>query len=251
MKFNRMVGLLVGVLVLGLFSPHPSTSQEFIIGTDPWPPFTITQDGSFSGIDVDLFKKIEQRLPGVTFKFKEIPWIRALYLMKHGQIDAITGLAKRKEREAYILYTSPAYYSKCSSEFYLKKGNGSQIKTYDDLYRYTIGYVTNSAYFSPFDTDEKLDKHGVTHEKQLLKMLDYRRLDVIIGTNCQVDHHIKINGLQGKFEKAYYKPENAVDLYIGLSKKSSITKLESKLNQVIRTLKEEGEITKIAQKYFN
>ncbi|WDP90520.1 MAG: amino acid ABC transporter substrate-binding protein [Desulfobacter sp.] len=251
MTINRMAGVLVIVLALGLFSPHQSDSREFVIGTDPWPPFTITKNGMFSGIDVDLCREIEKKLPGVSFRFKKIPWVRALHFMEIGKIDAITGLAKRKEREVYILYTAPPYYSKCSSEFYLKKGNGSWIKTYDDLYRYKIGYVVNSAYFSPFDNDEKLNKQGVTHELQLLRMLNSGRLEVIIGTNCQVDHHIKIGGFQGNFEKAAYKPNNTVDLYLGLSKKSDITNLASQLNRVIRELKKEGVIEKIAQKYFN
>jgi len=221
-----------------------------VIGTDPWPPFTIMEKGVPSGIDVDFLKEIEKRLPDVTFRFEEIPWVRALHYMETGRIDAITGLAKRPDREKYITYTSPPYYSDCSSRFYMRKGLGQYIKQYEDLYHFEVGYVVNSAYFDPFDTDEKLNKYSVTHEEQLLKMLGNGRLDVIIGTNCQVDYDIKLSGLLGRFEQAEYRPGNNVHLYLGLSKKSAITEILPQLNQVIQQLKDEGVIDKIAEKYF-
>ncbi len=226
-------------------------AEEFIIGTDPWPPFTIVDSGTFSGIDIDIAKEIEKRLPDVTFTFREIPWIRALHYMETGEIDIITGLAKREDREKYILYTSPPYYSKCSTRFYVKKGSSITIRKYDDLYRFKVGYVANSAYFNKFDTDEKLKKHSVTHEKQLLDMLISDRFDVIIGTNCQVDYHISLQGLQGEIEEVEYGPNNSVDLYFGLSKKSRITELLPELNKIIHELKEKGIIQQIADKYFN
>lgn len=239
--------------ILALFlvvAPNRSLAAEYVIGTDPWPPFTIMEKGVPSGIDVDFLKEIEKRLPDVTFRFEEIPWVRALHYMETGKIDAITGLAKRPDREKYITYTSPPYYSDCSSRFYMRKGLGQYIKQYEDLYDFEVGYVVNSAYFDPFDTDEKLNKYSVTHEEQLLKMLGNGRLDVIIGTNCQVDYDIKLSGLLGRFEQAEYRPGNNVHLYLGLSKKSAITEILPQLNQVIQQLKDEGVIDKIAEKYF-
>ncbi|WDP92200.1 MAG: amino acid ABC transporter substrate-binding protein [Desulfobacter sp.] len=238
------------LLLLNLSGFATCLADEFVIGTDGWPPFRIIQNGEFSGIDVDLCKEIEKRLP-IKFKFKKVPWIRALRLMKEGEIDIITGVAKREEREVYILYTDPPYYSGCSSVFYAQKGKGHLVRTYDDLYNFKIGYVVDSAYFLPFDTDERLDKHKVTRELQLLKMLDSGRLDLIIGTDCQVDYHIKTAGIQNKFEKAIYRPSNAVDLYIGLSKRSPATRIKPDLDRVIRQIKEEGVIQRILFKYFH
>lgn len=236
--------------VITLLASSKAAAEEYVIGTDPWPPFTISKNGELSGIDVDLIREIEKRLPNVTFRFKEIPWSRALHYMANGSIDAITGLAKREERERYILYTDPPYYSDCSSRFYMRAGFGKYIKQYEDLYQYEVGHVANSAYFALFDKDKALNKYSVTHEEQLLKMLKNRRLDVIIGTSCQVDYHIKLKGLSGRFEQAEYKPGNNVDLYLGLSRKSPITRIQPQLNQVIEQLKREGVIQKIADKYF-
>ncbi len=246
---NRFA-MTVLVSAMCFFYANQSLAEEFIIGTDPWPPFTIMQEGHFSGIDIDIIKELEKRLPNVTFKFKEIPWSRALHYMELGKIDAITSLAKRAAREKYILYTSPPYYSNCSSRFYLKQGNGLSIQQYTDLYRFKVGHVVNSAYFPRFDTDDKLNKYSVTHESQLLKMLENDRLDVMVGTNCQVDYHIKLSGLSGTLEQAEYKPGNNVDLYLGLSKRSAITKLEPQLNRIFQELKDEGVIQRIADKYL-
>lgn len=249
-RARQSLFLLIPVFLYLLVFAIPVQAKEYVIGTDPWPPFTIVNQGKVSGIDYDIVKEIERRMPGVRFRFQEIPWVRALRYMKSGEIDAITGLAKREEREKYILYTSPPYYSDCSSTFYMAKGQGHRIQQYDDLYRFKVGHVLNSAYFSPFDNDDKLQKYAVTHEAQLLKMIDNNRLDVIIGTNCQVDYHLKLKGLQDSFEQAAYKPGNNVDLYLGLSRKSSIVEILPELNEVLQQLHDEGVIRRITDRYF-
>ncbi len=233
-----------------LVSSSGVMADEFVIGTDPWPPFTILEESTFTGIDIEVAEEIEKRLTGIKFKFKNIPWSRALLYMEQGKIDAITGLAKREDREKYILYTSPPYYSKCSSQFYVKRGSGVTIIEYEDLYRYRVGFVSNSAYFTQFDNDDKINKISVTNERQLLVMLQYGHIDVLIGTNCQVDYHIVMDNLRGEFEEVEYKPGNNVDLYFGLSKKSDVTELQPLLNNIIQQLHDEGVIQRIADKYF-
>jgi polar amino acid transport system substrate-binding protein len=169
--------------------------------------------------------------------------------MKLGKVDLMSGLAKRDERALYMDYIEPPYY-KCSTVFYVRKGNSSLIKSYDDLKKYLIGYVDNSAYFEPFDSDKNLIKRSVTTESQLIKMLSVGRVKIIIGTDCQVDYDIKKLGLQDKIEKAEYAPGNDVDLYLGISKKSSYSNNINKISQTLREIIEEGKIKEFAKKYY-
>lgn len=244
-KFPSLL-LLIASLFISVFSEE----QTYVIGTDPWPPFTIVNDTVLTGIDVDVAREIEKRIPSISFRFRKIPWTRALLYMKEGKIDAITGLAKRPDREEYILYTEPPYYTNCSSRFYVRKNSGITIKTYDDLYNYTVGFVANSAYFTQFDNDTLLSKFSVTNEEQLLLMLKLGRIDVIIGTNSQVEYELSLRGFTDEIEAVEYQPNNAVHLYFGLSKKSPVTSQQQEINRVIQELVNEGVIDSIADRYF-
>jgi len=215
---------------------------------DSWAPFRILEKDKTYGIDFDLLNEIEKQ-SNFQFKYKKYPWSRGLASMKNGKVDLMSGLAKRVERETYIQYTSKPYYT-CSTVFYVHKGNKDKINTYDDLKEHLIGYVDNSAYFSPFDTDKTLKKRSVTNEEQLIKMLAIKRIKVMIGTDCQVDYDIKRLGFIGMFEKTNYRPNNKVDLYIGISKKSPLINEFEKIDNIIKDIVNEGKVKEFAKKYY-
>ena len=244
----KIVYLFLTWLLLSspLFAYKPA---EIIVGTDSWPPFRIHSDKSLDGLDFDLWEEIERRL-NIKIIFRKYPWSRILHNLKSGELDAMSGLAKRKERELYMTYTTPSYFT-CSTVFYMKKGEGHLVQKYEDLYKYPIAYVANSAYFNKFDNDSALNKHAIPSEIQLIKMLGKGRVKVIIGTDCQADYQIAKLGFSNEFEKAMFKPDNNVDLYIAISKKSHFIKELNRVNETIKQIVEEGRIKEISHKYFN
>ncbi|ACS80853.1 substrate-binding periplasmic protein [Maridesulfovibrio salexigens] len=220
------------------------------VATDYWPPFRIKQQNDkLSGIDIDMMALIGKRM-GVDFSITRIPWPRCLLYMKSGKKDFMTGIAKTSEREKYIVYSDTPYYS-CRPAFYSLKNSGFIINEYEDLKKVDVGYTRNSAYFPRFDTDSSLKKIDKDSEKQLLDMLTAGRLDVIIGTDCQVDYELNLRNQQGIIVKQPYIPDYSIDLYIGASKKSRWNFRMRELNKVLRELKEEGAIKDIADKYLN
>jgi polar amino acid transport system substrate-binding protein len=246
-NFNFFISLFLCIFIL-FPNTIKSESLEIDVTADEWPPFRIIEGDKYSGIDFDLLEEVSKRM-NLKLVVKQYPWSRGLINMRLGNVDIMSGLAKTKQRALFLDYTTPSYY-KCSTVFYVKKGNANLIQTYDDLKKYNIGFVTGSAYFSPFDTDASLKKYSVTTEEQLIKMLLYDRFKVIIGTDCQADYDIARLGLSHKFEKANYRPGNNVDLYIGISKKSHLSKELEKINKIIQDIINEGKIQEYAKKYY-
>ncbi|MNP45319.1 hypothetical protein D3C76_1392310 [compost metagenome] len=74
--------------------------------------------------------------------------------------------------------------------FYSRPELAQGVTGYPQLSRYDIGFVRGSAYFEPFDSDAALRKVGVASEGQLLDMLRHKRLQMVIGTDCQVDYEL-------------------------------------------------------------
>ncbi len=229
-------------------SLYAKENNELIVGADSWAPFRIMEKNSYSGIDFDFINEIEKRYDK-KMKVVRTPWARSLINMRNGDTDIMTGVAKREERAKFLHYIEPPYYT-CSTVFYVKKGNAHKIKKYEDLKNFLIGQVDNSAYFSPFDTDKNLFKRSVKSEIQLLRMLVANRLEVIIGTDCQVDFDIANMGFQNKIEKALYKPNNNVNLYLTVSKKSKHAKEVDKLSNIVRDIVQEGKVKEFANKYY-
>lgn len=237
------------IFIMFLFSTLTFSQEEFTIAIDEWPPFRIIENEIIMGLDIDVWNEIAKRT-GIKIKFERYPWARALKKMEDGEVDAMGGLAKTEERANFIQYTSIPYF-KCTTVFYLQKGKASIVSKYPDLYSLSsIGYVLGSFYYEPFNSDTKLKKIGVSTEEQLLKLLESKRLDVIIGTECQVDYQLKKIGLNNKFDKAIYRPENSVDLYIGISKKSKLINKINEINKTINNMVKEGIISEFLPRYY-
>lgn len=236
--------LLILIITLNLYADN-----EIIVAVDEWVPFRMLSGKRYSGIDFDLWKKIEKEL-NITVKFERYPWGRALDKLAKGEVDAMSGLAYTDERAKLYYYSDSPYYT-CTTTFYTQKGLGKKINTYDDLYTLkSLGFVIGSAYFDKFDTDNKLNKVEVATELQLLKLLKSKRVEAIIGTSCQVDYQLKTLGFDSSFDKSNYKPNNDVNLYITFSKKSSKLNLFYKINEFLNKMNKEKFNDEIKLKYF-
>lgn len=222
--------------------------HKVLMPVDDWPPYRTISNGTMNGLDFDLMKEVASRL-GFRTDYQPMPWNRSLAQMKQGRVDAMTGLARRPERELYIYYIEPPY-SACSTVFYTPKGQGDSIRTYEDLNGKRLGVVLGSAYFPRFDEDNSLNKMGVVGEEQLIRMGLAGRLDAFVGTDCQVDYEIMHHGLGDKLEKAAYRPGNKVDLYLGVSRYSIFFEHVNELERIMRQMKRDGTLKRINDAYF-
>lgn len=236
-----------GILLLLWLAMPVCATPTLTVATDQWPPFRMLQpDGGFRGLDMDILQRLEKR-SGIHFEVKRMPWGRALKQMQTGQVDLMIGLAYTAERASFIDYLQPAYYQ-CWPAFYGKLGSVARIQQYRDLQGVKVGYVLNSAYFEPFNSDNRLDKHGVPTEEQLLRMVARGHLPLMIGTDCQVDYALSQESVM-RVSKAGYRPATPVTLYLGMSKRSPHQGLRDPLQIALQNLVASGEIAGLAQRY--
>lgn len=236
------------LLILLLLAPLCRADEvaPLRVMTDLWPPFRmLKEDGQLQGLDIDLLNELSRRT-GMHFDVQRAPWARGLAALEQGTADMMTGLAKTPERERYIRYLDAPYYA-CSPRFYASPALALRLNDYASLRGLRIGYVLESVYFQPFDSDKALDKVGVSNEQQLLEMLARGRIDALVGTDCQVDYSLLEPKLAGRIVKAAYQPEARTELYIGFSRK----RLERmpELAAALDTLQREGWIANAALRY--
>lgn len=223
-------------------------SESYIMATDVWQPFRIEKENKLHGIDIDMLKLIEDKT-NLDLVVAQKPWVRCLEDMKSGKVDLMLGLAFNNERAKYIKYLDIPYYS-VTPGFYIKNRD-VKIDTYQDLGKYRIGYVSGSSYFPIFDQDNELNKIPVAKETQLIEMLLRSSIDVLIGTNVQIQYELKEKGLSKIIVKVEYSPDYKIDLYLGISKKSELLKEEIILKDALSEIIEKGELDNIITNYTN
>lgn len=242
---------LLLALLLGL--PLVAAAEEFaplrVAVDNNWPPFRMSDaQGQLRGLDFDLLDELSRRT-GLRFEIQVVPWARTLAAMRNGQVQMMTGLARTAERETFIDYLQPSYYS-CSPRFYGPPQRAEAITEYAQLRGPRIGYVLESAYFQAFDSDSELTKVGVKNEQQLLQMQLRGRVDLLVGTDCQLDYQLRDPALGSRVVKLAYRPDSTTELFIGFSRQDARPREEELIGTALRQLLDEGWVTRAAARYW-
>ena len=221
--------------------------QPIKVATTNWQPFMISDTDQVTGIDAEIARLVVEKLRA-TATFRRCPFKRCLAEMEKGVLDLQSGIAFNEERNKYLLYLEPSY-SKVSVKFYTKIGKNSILSRYEDLYDAKVGSVVKSHYFEPFNSDLKINKHEAFREEDLFPLLQKGRIDVIIGTNPNLDFQVLQHGLKGEFEATKYDPQKEVPLYFAISRKSPLISYAEQISAILQELKDNGTFEKIESKY--
>lgn len=238
--------LLLWLISCGAWAQQ--VGEPLRVVTDYWPPFRMQGvGGSLEGLDIDLLDELQRRT-GLRFEVRLQPWARALEDMRRGQADLMTGLARTAEREQYIDYLQPSYHA-CAPRLYGSPARAASIRDYRQLSGLRIGYVLQSAYFEPFDSDRGLTKIGVKNEEQLLQMQLRGRIELLIGTDCQVDFQLRDPQLARQLVKLAYSPPQQTLLFVGMSRASARLAERELLAGALHSLLRDGWMERAARRY--
>ena len=81
-------------------------------------------------------------------------------------------------------------------------------------------------------------------------MLARGRLDAFIDTETAADYLIVNEGFKGQFEKAEFRYDSQMDVYMAVSKKSPLLKDLPRLNQIMSQIVTEGKAEEIRNNYL-
>ena len=115
---------------------------ELVIGTSPdFPPFeNLNDDGSITGIEIDILSKICEKL-GVTLKIEPMDFDAVLPGVQTGKFDlAVSGITATEERKQNALFTDPY----CLANIAIVVKEGSDIAGKADLADKTVSLQTGT-----------------------------------------------------------------------------------------------------------
>ena len=120
---------------------HPDITFGFSSGYEPF--LVKKNDGSYSGMLVDLLDIINERL-GTDFEVKEINWAKNVELLESGEIDGILAMTPQAARKHDYFKTIPHFSS--TPTIFCMDNASFVLNSLDDLKGKKIAYLDNSIY---------------------------------------------------------------------------------------------------------
>lgn len=243
---RAILGLTVGLMLC--VSPIYGADVVEISGLPNYPPLLWEAKGTLVGVGAELVKTICTEL-GLSFRFKPLPWLRALSEAEDGKIDIIAGASFKKERQEYMDFSVP--FMKDPAVIFVMKGHAFPFNGLKDLVGKKgltmLGYSWGEA-VDRF-TKEHLDIIVVRRAQQAFKMLERGRTDFFIYGLYSGSFVARKMGIFDKVESLpHFVSQEAV--YITFSKKSKYRHRLSRANDIIQRLREEGVIDRWIEKYL-
>ena len=131
--------------------------------------------------------------------------------------------------------------------FVLRQNNEDVIQTFEDVTRYKIGYLKNIYFFKEFHDNENIDKVEFSDPVSLARSFAAGEVDVAIVVNRRSTERsfYSVGFDKFKYSSFVYNMKPEPDIYYVYSKQADRQPIFDRLDQVIREMKEEGDIQDI------
>lgn len=202
----------------------------------------VGQDGAILGSSVEITNRVVE-LAGYTPINKLMPFPRVLHNLESGTVD----LSLLVPNDKVTQFATPLIHLQ-DVEFILVSRNDTEITNIEDIKGKSVGYLRSSRIsqniLKPLDVNRiELDKYP-----HMIRMLEHGRIDAIIGTTYNIKYALQeLNYSDDTFAKPLLI--KSLELHLVYSKKTADEEVIDALINAANTLKEEGIIQDIIDKY--
>lgn len=221
------------------------------VGANHAPPYRIIEGGEPTGLYVDIFQEIADRL-GWKVHYREAPFRRVLRMVQQGEVDVMLEPLEPLEpletagRTELMEFVAPAFPPERRLFFYLNAEN--RIERYADLYGRAIGTLEGASYFSRFDSDDRLLKEPAPRYENLMLMMQKGRVDVVIAPELVGLYTVEELGLDVKVSPFFVPGERS---YIAVAKNSPVLKYADDIRAALKLIELEGIHEDLVLKYMD
>ena len=227
-------------------SSSSSSAKVLKVGSSiDFAPFEFQDEGQkeYQGFDMDLIRAVGKEM-GYDVEIQNIGFDGLIPALQAKNIDVIiSGMTINDERKENVLFSDPYYQSGLTM---VVRADEQGIKSFQDLkgHKVAVQIGTTSA--------EAVKKLGGVEVKELntpadcFMELKANGVDAVVNDRPVNDYYITKSGETGV--KALPERLTAEDYGIALAKDN--TELQTKINDALKKLKENGEYDKIYAKWF-
>ena len=226
-----------------------------IVGTEgAYPPYNfVNKKGEADGYDIDVIKAIDERIPGITFKFEPTAWDGIFVALESGKFDIIASqISWNAEREKkYLFPKEPYFYG--FSVIAFKKGR-TDIKNTKDLWGKTVAAGVGT--YNTTWLEEYNKKNGNPVKIQytdgnaalFFKDIADGRVDATLTDPITTDNFAKENKLP--LEWVVLDEQDTAPAYFLFSNNKNGEKYRELIEKALEEIKADGTLSKISIKWF-
>ena len=234
-------------------SPAAGTSLQdikdegvLVVGTEgTYPPFTFHEGGSgdLTGYDVEVAEAVADEL-GVEVQFEETQWDAIFAGLEAGRFDMIANqVSITPEREADYVFSEP--YTLSKGVIVVNEGDSS-ISSFDDLEgKTTAQSLTSSWYDLAEQSGAKIE--NVEGWAQAVTLLQQGRVDATINDELTFLDYENSEGGDTGLAVAATTDDEARNAFAFRSGSDDLAKA---VDGALKTLRKDGTLTDISEKYF-
>lgn len=222
-------------------------SQTILIfNTQEFEPFIYSQNNHPVGPGAEILELVCKN-SGISYKLNIYPWTRAMAEVEEGKANGLFFLAKSKEREAWLDFSTPIIATEYGF-FVLNEDKTKYSSDFQEMTNKTIGV------YGPSNTSTSLESFAKTvsikidksvDDEAAFKKLSAGRFEAVysnkdVGLAIIKKLNLKNIHYAGKHKDLVY--------YFALSKKTDQTQKEKFFNE-LTTIKNNGGLSKILTKH--
>lgn len=248
-SISSIIAFLIAIL---LIVPGPAMAQDNLlrVAFNEHPPWkVINNEGQPDGIDIELLRILAEEMK-LRIKFIHVPFKRGLKMLEIGEVDIMTGVLRRSERDAYLHFIEPAYKNQSHKAFFVLKGREFLVQKYTDLHHLRVGTSIGGKFFPQFDEDKAIRKYPVKNAELNIKMLQAKRIETFIMTESTGEYWIAKLRQGQSIGKAPYAHREKQNVYMVLSKKSIHSQRLDEFNLTMNKLVQAETMKRIKARFF-
>ncbi|HKG36641.1 MAG TPA: basic amino acid ABC transporter substrate-binding protein [Solirubrobacterales bacterium] len=212
------------------------------VGTDtPFPPFEIGQPPDISGYDIEVMDAIAKQI-GVDVEYTDTGFDTIFRDVQQGQFDTAAAASTiTPERQQQVNFTDPYYEAQQA----LLVPTDGDIKSVDDLDGKIVGTqdgTTGETYAN--DETDASEVRGFPEGPDATQALVTGQVDAVI-----IDLPVAVDAVEQQ-EGFEIVEEIATNELYGFAVAKDKTELLDAMNKALATLKKDGTINELYQKYF-
>lgn len=213
----------------------------------PWK--VVDEEKGYTGIDIEFLRLVAEQLD-LKLEFVPLPFKRGLKMVELGEVDLMTGVLKRPEREAVMHFIEPAYKNGSTKAFFMLKGREHLVRKHEDLKSLRIGTGLGVKYYPEFDNDQDIHKHAVSSADLNIRMLLAGHVDAFIMTESTGDYRIALLGLSDRIAKAPHGYHKLQGVHMVLSKHALHAPRLEEFNRVVAQLVADGAMDRLTPEFY-
>ena len=184
-----------------------------------FPPYNYQKNGQNIGMDTKIVELVMKKMKNITYSFETFPWARVLKTLEEGNIDFAWQFVDTPERREKFILVGPIRDGK--TVFIVPRdSNIKDWKNLEDFKGKTFAVVREFKYTSEFDNSTLFTKEISNNNKQLIKKLAEKRVDIAIGDFNTLTYEATETNYLDKI-RFLNTPLKVVPRYIAFSKKNA------------------------------